>query len=185
MPVTNERKVNFAAGQVWYASLGAIFLLALWLRWPWPTPQWRHIDEQFFIYCSLGFWSGDLNPHFFNYPTLQFYLSSLVYYLYFLLFSDEPLMSFVAYRYFVACGDILAIGRSLGTLMSAATAVVAAYIGRRLYGATGGILAGAYFAVLPLSVRFAHLAITDTPAVWWVSLALLGAVRVVPPTFWY
>ena len=165
-------------GNLWCACLGGILLLALFLRWPWPEPLWIHVDEKRFIHLPLGFWSGDLNPHFFNYPTLQFYLVSLVYYVYYLL-GSEPLMSFVAYRYFVDATDLIAIARGLGTLMSVGTVAVVAFIGRRLYGAAGGLLAAAFAALMPLSVRFAHLAITDTPAVLWTALALLGAVRIV------
>ena len=53
-----------------------ITLAALWLRWPYPEPARTHIDKRAFTTSPLGFWSGDLNPHFFKYPTLQFYLSS-------------------------------------------------------------------------------------------------------------
>ena len=56
--------------------IALITLAALWLRWPYPEPAWTHIDERAFTTNPLGFWSGDLNPHFFKYPTLQFYLSS-------------------------------------------------------------------------------------------------------------
>ena len=55
------------------ALCAAVLLLGLWLRWPLLEPQWQHIDEQAFIDYPLGFWSGDLNPHFFNYPTLFMY----------------------------------------------------------------------------------------------------------------
>ena len=56
--------------------IALITLAALWLRWPYPEPAWTHIDERAFTTSPLGFWSADLNPHFFKYPTLQFYLSS-------------------------------------------------------------------------------------------------------------
>ena len=62
---------------------GAILLVALWLRWPLPEPGWQHVDEQALVLYPLGFWSGDLNPHFFNYPAFHLYLLSALYYLYF------------------------------------------------------------------------------------------------------
>jgi|TARA_B110000495_G_C23033200_1_gene616029 hypothetical protein len=52
---------------------------------------WSHGDEWAFIIHPLGFWSGDFNPHFFNYPTFQLYINSALYYLYYLLFAAEPL----------------------------------------------------------------------------------------------
>ena len=80
----------------WYPILGLILLLALYLRWPWPEPGWEHIDERHLLMRPLGFWSGELNPHYFMYPTLHMYLLSILFYLYYLLFQSLPLEQFVA-----------------------------------------------------------------------------------------
>ena len=56
--------------------IALITLAALWLRWPYPEPAWTHIDIRAFTSSPLGFGSADLNPHFFKYPTLQFYLTA-------------------------------------------------------------------------------------------------------------
>ena len=162
-----------------YLGLLALFLWALYLRWPLPAPEWQHVDERAFILHPLGFWSGDFNPHFFNYPTLHFYLASALYYLYYLSGDFVSLDAFVAYRYFVDGGDLIEWVRGFNSVLSALTGGVCALIGRRLYGAWGGWVAGGLFSVLPLSVRFAHLAIVDVPLAWWSLLALYFAVRVV------
>ena len=65
--IPSSREARFAFAQVGF------FVFALWLRWP--DFAWMHIDERVFVERTLGFWSADLNPHFFNYPTLQLYLS--------------------------------------------------------------------------------------------------------------
>lgn len=161
----------------WLVALVAV--LALWLRWPWPEPQWMHVDERAFLLFPLGFWSGDLNPHFFNYPTLPLYLVSAVYYLYFLLGSSEPLTHFVAYRYFVDSGDLLAIARGLNSLLAVGTVLACIQLGRRLYSPAAGLVAGLFLAVMPLHVRFSHLASTDVPATLLACLAMLWAVRIV------
>ena len=70
-------------------ALGALCAFALWLRWTDFT--WMHIDERVFVERTLGFWGGDFNPHFFNYPTLQLYLASFFQYIYFQLFADVPI----------------------------------------------------------------------------------------------
>lgn len=157
----------------------AIVLFALALRWPFSSPEWTHVDERALVLYPLGFWSGDLNPHFFNYPTLVLYLASALYYVYFLLFSAESLDYFVAYRYFVDPADLLVIARTANTLVSAATVAVCIAIGGRLYGRTGGYLAGLFLAVMPLHTRFAHLAITDVAAGFFTALAVLYGVRIV------
>ncbi len=162
-----------------YLGLLALFFVGLYLRWPLPAPEWQHVDERAFILHPLGFWSGDLNPHFFNYPTLHFYLASALYYLYYLLGDFASVDRFVAYRYFVDGGDLIEWVRGFNSLLSALTGVVCALIGRRLYGVWGGWVAGGLFMVLPLSVRFAHLAIVDVPLAWWSLLALYFAVRIV------
>ncbi len=156
---------------------GVILLLALALRWPIPAPSWTHFDEIAFIVLPLGFWSGDLNPHYFNYPTFHFYLSSLLYLLYYLATSAESVEQFVAYHLLVDGRDLLALVRGVNTLLAVATVGAIACLGRRLYGVSEGLLAALILATMPLAVRFAHLAIVDTPAVFWAVMALLWAVR--------
>ena len=137
------------------------------------------MDEWVLVVFPLGFWSGDLNPHFFNYPTFHLYLLSAIYYLYYLLAGDSTATHFLTYRYFVDDGDLVAIARGVGSIMSAGTVGVCALLARRLYGSMGGLVAASFAAVMLLPVRFSHLAITDNPAVLWITLALLWAVRMV------
>lgn len=157
----------------------ALLLLALWLRWPLPEPGWQHVDEWVYVVHPLGFWGGDLNPHFLIYPTFHLYLLSAFYYLYFLLCSRESLEAFVAYRYFVNDQDLVVLARGFDTLMAVGTVAVTVRLGRRLYGEKGGWLAGWGLALMPLHLRFSHLASTDAPATLWISLALLWALRLV------
>ncbi len=164
---------------VYVALLAAVATLALWLRFPFPEPGWQHVDERAFILQPLAFFSGDLNPHFFNYPTLQLYLASAIYWLYHALFSSASIESFVAYRYFVDASDLIFISRVVTTLMAVGTVIAAASLGRRLYGEAGGLIAALTLAVIPLHVRFSHLAATDVPAALWTTLAVLWAVRIV------
>ena len=171
MPEKNTGRISFRWGT------GAILLLALALRWPVPAPSWTHFDEIAFIVLPLGFWSGDLNPHYFNYPTFHFYLSSLLYLLYYLATSAESVEQFVAYHLLVDGRDLLALVRGANTLLAVATVGAVACLGRRLYGIRAGLLAALILATMPLAVRFAHLATVDTPAVFWVVMALLWAVR--------
>ena len=162
-------------------NISSLLLLAVavLLRWPYPEFQWRHVDERAFITMPLGFWGGDLNPHFFNYPTLHFYLVSALYFLYYIAFSSETLEQFLAYRYFVDASDLISIARGTTTAFSVGTVAVVMLLGKRIYGATGALAAGFVVAVVPLHVRFSHLATTDSPAAFWVSLSILGAVGIV------
>ena len=168
---------------LWWGGLPLLLLLALWIRWPVPSMAWTHIDEKAFVSYPLGFFSGDLNPHFFNYPTLQLYLAALTYLGYWLS-TGEALLDFVAWRTFIDAGDILLLARGLttiarttATLMAVATVAVTACLGRRLYGSFWGLAAATLLALAPLHVRFSHLATTDVPSVLWSTLAVLWAVR--------
>ncbi|MFT5086733.1 MAG: hypothetical protein ACI8PG_001082 [Planctomycetota bacterium] len=165
--------------RVWLIALCGLFLFSFFLRFPYPSPSWWHVDERAFVLHPLGLWSGDLNPHFFNYPTLPFYLSSLLYYGYYLLSYSGSVLHFVAERYFVGGHDLIVLARSFHSLQSALTGVFCALVGRHLFGARVGLLVGISFAVLPLSVRFAHLATVDTGQVLWQMVSLFFAVRLV------
>ena len=158
---------------------GLIVLGALLLRWPLSGPEWQHVDERALVIYPLGFWGGDFNPHFFNYPSLQLYFLSIIYYVYYLFSGVASFDHFLAYRYFVEDRDLIAVARTVTTLMAVGTVWVGIRLGNRLYGMAGGFIAGAVLAAMPLHVRFSHLAITDTPALLWIGLALLAAVRFV------
>lgn len=178
----NESNDRRGGGILSYRRLlWLLVAVALVLRWPVPEPAWSHFDESSFIVLPLGFWGGDLDPHFFNYPTFHFYLSSLAYFLYYAVGWSVgvfgTVQAFVAERYFVDGTDLLSVARGLNTLLSALTVLTAGLLGRRLRGPAFGLLTAGFLAVMPLSVRFAHLANTDTPAVLWIVAALLWAVR--------
>ncbi len=179
VPTHENTAGDLPSQRAFYLILGGLFLFSFYLRFPYPSPLWWHVDERAFILHPLAFWSGDFNPHFFNYPTLDFYLASALYYLYYLVSYSGPAWQFVAERYFVDGHDLIVLARSLHSLLSALTGVICALLARRLYGWRLGLVAGLFFAVLPLSVRFAHLATVDTSQVFWQSLALFFSVRLV------
>ena len=165
-------------GRFWHAGLAGLWQLALFLRWPHPGPGWIHIDERVFLLNPLKLWSGDLNPHFFIYPTLHIYLTLALYYAYYLLGGSSRVEDFVVHHFYVDGSGLIEIARHLNSLLPAATAVVVALAGRRLYGVVAGEAGGIFFPVLPLSVRFAHMPTTDSPAVLWIACALYFSIRI-------
>ncbi|MBT6145917.1 MAG: hypothetical protein HOH74_10825, partial [Gemmatimonadetes bacterium] len=167
--------------RVFHKVVPALVLAAVLLRWPMPFPAWSHFDETAFVVLPLGFWGGDLNPHYFNYPTFHFYLTSICYYLAWMVGwgvgASHTAAQHVAYQYLVDGSDVLAVARAVGAALSAATVMVLALLGRRLFDPLTGLLAASMLAVMPLATRFAPLANTDTPALFWTVMALLWAVR--------
>ena len=78
------------------------------------------LAEKAIVNHPRGFFSGDLNPHFSNYPTLQLYLAGVVYLGYWWS-TGEELLDFVAWHTFVDDGDILLLKRGLTSWPSSTT----------------------------------------------------------------
>ncbi len=133
-----------------------------------PYPQARP-DEEVAIGIALGALKGDLNPHFFHWPSLTFYVFAGVLGAAGgareLLGMDAP-MTFSEHA-LIARGTI-ALG---GTL----TLLVLFRLGQRIAGDTVGLLAAAFLAVALLHVRESHFAMTDAlmTLLLWISLALV------------
>ena len=68
--VVRDFRAALASHWLKIATVG-LCVVAFVLRWPHPQFQWQHLDERAFVIVPLGYWSGDLNPHFFNYPTFH------------------------------------------------------------------------------------------------------------------
>ena len=144
-------------------------------------PSWLHPDEYSFVFFPLNFWSGDLNPHFFTYPTLQYYLLSLLYLCYFgvqfVAGSGLSPDQFVAFHYFWDRTELLSIARSLSALMSIATVGCAALAARAAYGPRAAVVAAFLMAVCPLHVRQSHLAGVDAALTLWFTGAVWASLR--------
>src|SRR5512140_1838992 len=92
---------------------------------------------------KLSFHPLQLNPHFFAYGSLPFYLTKV-------------LSSFLAESsgrdWFASYDGVIYVGRLLSALAGALTVVVVAAVGRRLYGQKTGLLAGLLLALAVLHV---------------------------------
>ena len=117
--------------------------------------------------------TGDLNPHFFDYPTLYMYVQALGAVLRFLVgamqgkwasLADAPPEAFYLW------------GRTITAIIGTATVWVVYRTGMR-WGRRTALLAAAMFAVMPLHVRESHFVLTDTPATFLVMLTLLLSLR--------
>lgn len=179
---TRPAWLEIPARTPWTAAL--VLAGALYLRLPYPGPEWAHVDERAFILLPLGFWSGDLNPHFFFYPTFHLYAVSLLYYIYYLISGADSLLGFVAYHYFADHHELLVLARWLTTVLSVSTVGLVILLGRRLCGYGAGLAAGVIIAVLPLHTRFSHLATLDVPLTFWLTLSLFFAVGIVRRGAW-
>ncbi|MDP6699874.1 MAG: glycosyltransferase family 39 protein, partial [Candidatus Latescibacteria bacterium] len=167
------------------APLALIGALALALRiWAldFGLPSGLHPDEFSFVFIPLNFFSGDLNPHFFTYPTFHYYLLALVYLGCFtweyLFGAGLSLEHFIALHYFWERGQLLELARWVSALYGAATVVWAGLLARRVFGARAGWMAACWLAVGVVHLRQSYLAGVDAAMTCFFVGAVWAAVRI-------
>ncbi len=166
------------------AALLGCLVLALALRvWGvgFGLPQLYYWDEPTVVNRAMRFGTGDLNPHYFYYPTLYMYV----------LFAATGVF-FVAGRvtgafgsaqefakaYFVEPTGVYMAAR-VTTVLVGVLAIWAVYqLGKRYFNARVGLVAGLLLAVSPLHVTHSHVAITDVPHALLICLATLACYGV-------
>jgi len=141
--------------------LGAVFRL---VGIQYGLPQHFVPDEQAQIGFALRIFGGDLNPHEYYYPHLQFYLLAAV----------LKLTSWVSHV------DAVLVGRILALFMGLATILLTFLLARRVTGSWAAVIAGAFLAVSPLHVGYSHVALLDAPMAFWSTASLLALLRLDP-----
>ena len=144
-------------------------------------PPLPHPDELLMVIFPLNFFSGDLNPHHFHYPTLHYYLLGLVYGLCFLsqkIFgAGWSASEFVAYHYFWNPESLLVWARLVSVVFAVGTVWWTACLAKRLYGAGPGLVAGLLMALGVVHVRQTLLAGVDSALAFWCVGVVWATVR--------
>jgi 4-amino-4-deoxy-L-arabinose transferase-like glycosyltransferase len=158
--------------------LVAILVLALVLRLKgidYGLPySFVNSDESTVVPKAFRAAQGHLDPRFFFYPSLYFYLAGALYVLaapvWWLLGRGDLLSqhSFVTdpTPYFL-------LGRLLSVALGTASVYLVYRLGRDGFGRAAGLLAALFLAVAPLHVAYSHMAVTDVTAVAFSLLALV------------
>ncbi|MFI5142736.1 MAG: DUF2298 domain-containing protein [Thermoanaerobaculales bacterium] len=135
----------------------------------WDEGHFFHPDERRIAMAvgELSLRPLQWNPHFFAYGSFPFYLVKLV---------TAALAHLSAW--FSSYDGAIYTGRALATLWGVAAVVLLAVLGRRLYGARVGLLAGGLLAATVLHVQNSRFATNDAPLACLVLLALLGMVEI-------
>ncbi len=152
--------------------LAILFLFAVGVRLfrvDWDQHHFFHPDERAigFAVDRLSFSPLQLNPHFFAYGSLTLYIIKIA-----TSFLGIFRQSWRGYD-----ASIFA-GREISALLGAATAVLLAALGWRIYGKRAGLLAGFLMAAAVLHVQNSHFATSDVPLTFLVLLTLYFLVRV-------
>ncbi len=176
-----------------YWLLVAIVLLAATLRLPsinYDLPYIFQPDEPVVIHISREiFVSGDLNPHFFDYPSLIFYTNALAYTPLYL--SGRLTGAFDA-RDDIMKFDFLTMGaaktpqpaavvlnRSVSLVVGLGTIILLYAIGCALYDrATVGLLAALFLAVWPQHIYHSSIVTTDAMVTFFIVLTFFMAALI-------
>ncbi len=153
--------------------LVALFLFAAAVRLvglKWDQGHFFHPDERAIAMAveRISFAPLQLNPHFFAYGSFPLYVTRVV----------TSALGRVR-PWFAGYDGIIYTGRALSAFWGAATVVLLALLGARLYGRKTGLLAGALLAATVLHVQSSHFAISDIPLTFLILLSLFFLVEAV------
>lgn len=158
-------------------ALGAVLATAVLLRF-WNlshgVPYAVAVDEPDIMDRVLRMMrTGDFNPHFFDYPSLYFYVQLVV-------ACVRYLSGATGGRWYaldqVSVGDFFVWARGVTAILGAATVLIVYFVGMR-WGARHALLGAGLMAVIPMHVRESHYVLTDVPMTFFVALTLLLSLR--------
>lgn len=140
-----------------------------------PPMSWPTSVAQFFdIRKQVG---SPLDPHFFAYGSLPFYLLALVAGALSTLGQHVPFLG--GWSALDTYGNLPTVGRTLSASLDLLALVLLFFLGRRMYGYWTGLLAMALGAFTVLDIQLSHFYAVDTVLLPLVLLALLAAVDIV------
>jgi hypothetical protein len=146
----------------------------------WGLPELYHPDENKIVNRALAFGKGDLNPHYFGWPSLQMYVMFFIYGCYFIVGSlwgvfASPEQFLVAFA--VDPSNVYLLGRWFSAALGALTVWLTYSAGQRLYRSEVGLIGALFLTVNILHVKDSHYITPDVPVAFMVLAAFLLAVR--------
>lgn len=152
----------------------AFFIRFMGIRFGFPLLV--HPDEPQLILRGMEIIkTGDLNPHFFNYPSLYIYLQSIVY-----LIVQKLGVVFNVYSSIEEIPLITMVfwGRFLTVILSATTILVTYLIALNIFNSTVGIFSTLFIACSYLHITNSYLITVDSPMALWVLLSFYFSIRI-------
>ncbi len=162
------------------AVVGVAALVRVWGIWfGLPHTQARP-DELVVAGIAVHFFSGDLNPGFFDYPTLFMYGLGGLYLLYFI--GGALTGRFASVSAFLLAwqqdwSPFFLIARGVSAVCGTLTVVIVYRLTTRLFGATCGLVAALFLALSLLHARDSHFGVTDVAVTMLICAAMLALVE--------
>jgi 4-amino-4-deoxy-L-arabinose transferase-like glycosyltransferase len=161
--------------------LSVILILAMSVRLlgiNYGLPYVFYPDEALIVNHAMAFGTGDLNPHFFGYPSLYMYLLFVVYGI---TYATGRLLGFFGspndfiHLFFTDVTIFYLPGRLIAAFSGVATVWMVYKLGRRAYNLQVGLISAAMLSFSVLHVTFSHSIKTHVPAGLLVIIALYFA----------
>ena len=161
-------------------AVGVLALLALaaWLRFygitfGLPHPLCRP-DENTIGVAAWRVVAGDLNPHFFSYPSLFIYAVAAAYRVFSLLTGCGAAGGAAPSNPPIA---LLLVARVLAATLGALTPLLVFLVARRCFGKATALAAAFLMSICYLHVRDSHFGVTDVPMTFFALAAVLLILR--------
>ncbi len=167
-----------------------VLLAALFVRlWglDFGLPYAYHVDEPRYIYSAVGIiQSGNLNPGWFQQPSLYTYLVTLVLGIYFIggwltgTFQSQADLFQPPYHFdgYIPLSAEFLLPRLLTVTFGVATVIFVYWVARRWLGQVGGLAAAAFLSLSIFHSESSHYIATDVPVALFIVAALYFFYRV-------
>ncbi|MFO8175122.1 MAG: glycosyltransferase family 39 protein [Longimicrobiales bacterium] len=142
-------------------------------------------DEIEVVARAIRFFSGDLNPHFFQYPSLFFYLTAAVFAVFLGIRGlTGPGLEHLLAEAAVDPDPFFLLARGVSAVFGVLTIIVVYLGAKRFLNREAGLIAAFFLAVSPLHVRDSHFATTDVVLTYFTILAGFAVLRVLAEGGW-
>jgi hypothetical protein len=169
--VTRRRVDPWLAAAIGVTVLGLAFRLT---GIAYGLPDHFHWDEPTIMNRAIRMAGGDLNPHFFYYPTLLMYLllvaNGALYAVGHVLHLYASSNDF-AVSYLTDSTASYVVGRGLVATLGAASVLLVFLVGRRFLSPAAGLIGAALLAVSPVHIGNSHFATNDVPMAFFALLS--------------
>lgn len=133
-------------------------------------------DEEVIIKRAMGFFTGDLNPHFFFYPTFYLYLTFVPYIFYYLLLKlSGAILSIDDFfaLFILNLSPFHLISRSISAVSGIISIYLIYLLAKKIYSKEIGLLSGLFLSLAYLHARDSHFGTTDVPLTLMVILSYI------------